>query len=110
MAASCIGIGDSLPSTNNGSVGESADTSAVLGRKGGGMSANIGCTTLTRSLSESFFASSSVGGGLDRELAVRSVKSTEPYDDAESIEARFASDGLSAIEFELTGTGVLSFD
>ena len=55
--------------------------------------------------SDTFLASSSIGGTLDRELAVRSVNPTEPYEEAESIEARFRSVGLSAIEVELRGAG-----
>ena len=72
------GIGDSLPLLKSGSVGESAETSGFLGRKGGGMWRIVTCVDSACTMSENFLASSSVGGGLDRELAVLSSNPIDP--------------------------------
>ena len=86
-------------------MGESAESSGFLGRKGAGISASNGCTMLNRTASDILTASSSVAGALDRELAVLSVNSSEPYEEAESTDARFESVGLSAIEVDVGGAG-----
>ncbi len=106
--ASCAGIGESVLSSNRGLVGISAETSGFLGRRGAGISATSGWTMLDRITSDNFLASSSLGGRLDRELAVLSVNPTEPYDEAESTEARFGSVGLWAIDVDVRGAGEIA--
>lgn len=118
-AASCAGsdagldagglssaIGESFPSTKHGSVGESIANSGSLGRRGGGISIVVCFSMSVLSDSAILRVSSSFGGGLDLELAVRSEKSSDSYEDAESIDARLrsTSDGLRAIEANGTGS------
>ena len=72
----------------SGSVGESAALSVLCGRSGAGMARTFSSALYFGSCADLFLPASSEGGGLDLELKVRSVNPIEPYDEAESIEAR----------------------